>query len=313
MTRWSEFVLKYFPHQEIPRQSKARAKVHRQLDETLLKDPEFAALDSQFCSKIELAQSLLKQAIERGLPFTTMLMDSWYLSPELVKTLAQHQKDWVSLLKRNRNLEAHSFQLNDAQGQPIAFAGTQIKVEALVPLIPQSAYRKIAIAGQDYWCFTRSLRIRGLGKVRLVISFDNPQIRGTYAVLVTNRCDWSAPEILVKYLQRWSIETFYRDSKQQLGLGDYRMRSLEAIQTHWTLVFVAYSLLHLACLPPPPTKGQGKLPSFPSQSIGEICRQQGEALIQALILFAHDLLQQGQSAAQVFSDLFAKQQKVMTQ
>jgi Transposase DDE domain len=122
----------------------------------------------------------------------------------------------------------------------------------------------------------------------------------------------SAKEISAKYLQRWSIETFYRDSKQQLGLGDYRMRSLEAIQTHWTLGFVAYSLLHLACLPPPPTKGQGKLPSLPSQSIGEVCRQQGEALIESLILFAHYLLQQGQSAAQVFSGLFAKQQqKVM--
>ena len=314
VTRWSEFVLKYFPHQEIPRQAKARAKVHRQVDETLLKDPEFAALAGQFHSKIDLAQGLVKQAIERGVPFKTVLMDSWYLSPELVQSLAQSQKDWVSLLKHNRNLAAHSFQLNDAQGQPIELAEAQISVETLVPLIPQSAYRKVEINGQAYWCFTRSLRIATLGKVRIVISFSNFQLKGTYAVLVTNRRDWSAKEILAKYLQRWSIETFYRDSKQQLGLGDYRMRSLEAIQTHWTLVFVAYSLLHLACLPPSPTKGQGKLPSLPSQSIGEVCRQQGEALIESLILFAHNLLQQGQSTAQVFSSLFAKQQqKVMAQ
>jgi len=47
-------------------------------------------------------------------------MDSWYLSTELVETLRQYQKDWVSLLKRNRNLEVHSFQIKDAQGQPIA-------------------------------------------------------------------------------------------------------------------------------------------------------------------------------------------------
>ena len=102
-------------------------------------------------------------------------------------------------------------------------------MEALVPLIPRSAYRKIAINGQAYWCFTRGLRIATLGKVRIVISFDNSELRRTYAVPVTNRRDWSAKEILAKYLQRWSIETFYRDSKQQLGLGEYRMRSLEAI------------------------------------------------------------------------------------
>jgi hypothetical protein len=146
-----------------------------------------------------------------------------------------------------------------------------------------------------------------------VISFDNPELRGTYAVLVSNRTDWSAREILVRYLQRWSIETFYQDSKQRLGLGDYRMRTLEAIQAHWCLVFVAYSLLHLACLPPSLPKGRGKPPARPSQSIGAACRQQSQALIQDLILFAHDLLQQGRSAAQVFHDLFAKQQgEVMT-
>jgi hypothetical protein len=69
-------------------------------------------------------------------------MDSWYLSPELVAKLTELQKDWVSLLKRNRNLEVHSFQLKDAQGQPIALPGTQIKVADLVPLIPATAYRK---------------------------------------------------------------------------------------------------------------------------------------------------------------------------
>jgi hypothetical protein len=34
-----------------------------------------------------------------------------------------------------------------------------------------------------------------------------------------------------------------------LGFNAYRMRSAEAIGKHWCLVFVAYSLLHLTCLP----------------------------------------------------------------
>ena len=76
-----------------------------------------------------------------------------------------------------------------------------------------------------YWCFTRSVRVPGLGKVRLVISFENPQLTGTYAVLLTNRTDWSAKKILATYLQRWPIETFYQDSKGHLGLDQYRIRS----------------------------------------------------------------------------------------
>jgi len=121
--------------------------------------------------------------------------------------------------------------------------------------------------------------------------------------LVTNRADWSAHRIIATYLQRWPIETFYQDGKEHLGLDEYRMRDAEAIQKHWCLVFVAYSLLHLDCLPP--SLKQGRLPI---KTIGEACRQQAQALIEALILHTHARLQLGQKAQDIFAQLFAKQQ-----
>jgi DDE superfamily endonuclease len=142
VTRWEKFMAQYFPEQAIPAQAKARQKLHRPFDQQLQQDPEFAQLYEQFRRQIDWAKVLLEPAIKLGLPFQTVLMDSWYLSPELVAKLTELQKDWVSLLKRNRNLEVHSFQLKDAQGQPIALPGTQIKVADLVPLIPATAYRK---------------------------------------------------------------------------------------------------------------------------------------------------------------------------
>jgi SRSO17 transposase len=311
VTDWERFVRQQFPSQIMPPTAKERAKLHRQLDQQLRQDPEFERLHQQFRSKITIASELIKQAVEQGLPFSTLLFDSWYLSPELVALLAEYEKDWVSLLKSNRNLEVHSFVLKDEQGQAVPLEGPHIQVAELVPLIPTQSYRPILVNDQTYWCFTFCVRIPSLGKVRLVISFDNPHGIGTYAVLVTNRTDWSAQQVLRQYLWRWPVETFYRDSKQLLGLEDYRVRSLEAMQAHWCLVFVAYSLLHLACLPPSSNR-PGKRPVAPSQSIGAVCRQQAQALIQALILFAHDRLQQGQSAATVFQDLFAKQQPQVT-
>jgi hypothetical protein len=151
--------------------------------------------------------------------------------------------------------------------------------------------------------------VPSLGKVRIVISYDNADLEGTYAVLISNRTDWSAKRMIKAYLQRWPIETFYQDSKGHLGLDAYRMRTSEAIKKHWCLVFVAYSLLHLECLPAPPVRGKAKKVYHPIKTIGEACRQQGEAVIEALILYAHDLLQRGKSAAEVFAMLFAKQRK----
>ena len=84
------------------------------------------------------------------------------------------------------------------------------------------------------------------------------------------------------------------------------MRNAEAIKKHWCLVFVAYAFLPRDCLPPSPRKG-----SLPVKTIGEACRQQAQALIEAVILYAHEQLQRGQQAVELFAPLFAKQQPAM--
>ena len=309
-TDWEAFVKKHVPDRAIPTTKKDRQRFHKDVDPILLQDPAFRARHEQFQTKIALAMELIETAVERGVPFSLVLMDSWYLSPDVVAVLNQHQKDWVSLLKKNRQLETASFTLRDALGQNIALEGPHIKVEDLVPLIPHQAYRRVEINAREYWYFALNVRIPGLGKVRLVISYDTKDLTGAYAVLVTNRTDWSAQKIIQTYLQRWPIETFYQDSKGHLGLDEYRMRKAEAIQKHWCLVFVAYSLLHLDCLPASPMKRNPS--THPIKTIGEACRQQGQALLERLILFSHDLMQQGQSATEVLATLFAKQQPVMT-
>jgi SRSO17 transposase len=306
-TRWEEFVRKHFPAQEIPTGKKPRTRLHKQVDETLLQDAEFAALHKQFQTKIALATELIKQAVEHAVPFQTVLMDSWFLCAEMAEELATLKKDWVRLLKKNRNLEVNSFTVRDAQGQKIELAGPHIKVEELVPLIPPNAYTQVTIGEREYWYFALNLRVPGLGKVRIVLSFGNAELTGTYAVLVSNRTDWSAKKLLETYLQRWPIETFYQDSKGHLGLDEYRMRKAAAIKKHWCLVFVAYSFLHLQCLAASPSKRRGL--AHPIKTIGEVCRQQGQALIEKLIVYAHELLQCGQSTAEVFATIFAKQQE----
>ena len=212
----------------------------------------------------------------------------------------------------------------------------------------------ITIDERTFWTFALAVRkvarcgaIPELGKVRIVVSYANADLTGTYVVLevarrgaITNRLDWSAERIIRTYLRRWpkvalstpsrgcrgAIETFYQDSKQYLGLDEYRMRSAEAFKKHWCLVFVAYSLLHLDCLAatdPPLRGGEPKaktlIPiktiSHPSRGGGEACRQQSQALkvalrgaIESLILYAHEQLSMGADATDVFAALFAAQQ-----
>jgi hypothetical protein len=302
---WEAFVHQHVPDRPIPRTKKERARFQKAVAPVLLADPHFQKLHEQFRTKIDLGMALLDAAIHHKVPFRVLLFDSWYLSEELVSMARYRKKDWISLLKKNRNLETNSFVLKDAAGKAMELEGPHIAVEELVPLIPPTAYREVTVGGTTYWTFTLAVRLPGLGKVRLVVSVKSAELTGTYAVLVSNRVDWNAQRIMALYLHRWPIETFYQDGKTSLGLDEYRMRSAEAIGKHWCLVCVAYSLLHLDCLPPSPTKA-----SFPLKTIGEACRQQAQALIEALILYAHERLQLGQRAEDIFAYVFAKQQPV---
>jgi len=306
LTCWEAFVHKHFPDRPIPTTKKERARLHKAVDPILLEEPAFQKLHQQFRTKIDLGIALLESAIQHKVPFHVLLFDSWYLAEELVSMARYRKKDWISLLKKNRNLETSSFSLKDTAGKRIPLAGPHIAVEDLGPLIPPTAYREVTVGDKTYWTFTLAVRLPGLGKVRLVVSFKNAELTGTYAVLVSNRADWSAQRIMTLYLQRWPIETFYQDGKTSLGLDEYRMRSAEAIGKHWCLVFVAYSFLHLDCLPPSPTPGHR-----PLKTIGAACRQQAQALIEALILYAHERLQLGQRAEDIFAHVFAKQQTLL--
>ena len=134
-TRWAEYVHKHFPDQPIPTKSKKRARLHKEVDPILLEDPDFQQLHQQFRTKIDLSIDLLEAAIRHKGPFSVLVFDSWYLAEELVSMARYRHKDWMSLLKKNRNLETNSFVLKDTTGKPIRLAGPHIAVEDLVPLV----------------------------------------------------------------------------------------------------------------------------------------------------------------------------------
>ncbi|MGH8068010.1 MAG: IS701 family transposase [Candidatus Entotheonellia bacterium] len=302
LTQWAAALAQPFPDLPIPREKQARNRLHQQVDPVVLQDPDFRARHEQFRTTMALAIDLVGEAIRCKVPVGVVVFDAWYLAEDLVRVLARRRKDWISLLKTNRGLETASFQRRDVNGWALKLPGPHLAVEDLVPLIPATAYRPIKVREQTYWCFTLAVRLAGVGKVRVVMSFEDEALTGRSVVLVTNRVDWSAAKIIGLYLHRWPTETFDQDSKGHLGFNAYRMRSAEAIGNQWCRVFVAYSLVHLTCLPAGPDRTQGLM-----HTIGDACRQQGRALIQNLLVFVHDRLSQSLTIDHVFAGLFAKQ------
>jgi hypothetical protein len=63
--------------------------------------------------------------------------------------------------------------------------------------------------------------------------------------LATNKIDVPTEHVIRSYGMRWRIETFFEDSKQDLGLRDCELQTDEGISRHWHLLMAAYSFVRL--------------------------------------------------------------------
>lgn len=107
------------------------------------------------------------------------------------------------------------------------------------------AFSKVKALDKNYWVYTEVLNVNRLGRVRVVVSYDNPDLEGDPVILASSRAHWETKRVVQCYLLRFRVDNFYRDAKQNLGLGGCHLRTLKGAGSHWLLGFTGYSLLKL--------------------------------------------------------------------
>ena len=125
------------------------------------------------------------------------------------------------------------------------YRGRQLKASELAGSIGPALRKPLAVGEREQWYFTCTLRIPDVRhKVRILILWQHREDEQARIILVTNRVHWEASRIVRVYRHRWTgTETFHRDGKQQLGMGDCQLRDGEGQTRHMYLVMLAYSLL----------------------------------------------------------------------
>jgi DDE superfamily endonuclease len=145
----------------------------------------------------------------------------------------------------------------DAQGRPrgyvgdlkfnrkLEWKGRLVRADELAKTIPAADRKEVRRGDKRQWYFTCTLTIPKVGhRVRVVILWNQKNDSEPCKILVTNRVQWEVSRILRVYRYRWTgTETFHRDGKQQLGMGDCQLRDDQGQTRHMYLVMLAYSLL----------------------------------------------------------------------
>ena len=225
-------------------------------------DPESTAV---FKNHTELAIELIDDVMKRQIPgdFT---FDSYFTNAEVQNHIQDKGRNYVGDFKQNRW---------------VIFQGREIKFQDMAVSITAESRKSFQRGDQTQWYFTVTIRVPEVNhKVRILIIWDRKNGSEPVKVLITNRTNWEATRMLLVYRSRWTgTETFHRDAKQQLGMGDCQLMSGQGHDRHMYLVFTAYSLLVRTLGSTHPSEwARRKL-----KTIGEACQAVRGQTLEALV------------------------------
>jgi hypothetical protein len=187
-------------------------------------------------SKIEFAKELITLANDK-IPLKEVIMDSWYMSTDVIKLCLKKRLDVIGCIKSNRTV---SFVLEKRK------KCEYIRLKKYFKTLKEKDFDINIIDDDTYKIHERIVRIKHIGFVKLLITQEWIVKKKKWSrpfYLICTDTTRSAVQIIRTYAKRWSIETFHRDIKQNLGLEACMIRGRKGITRHTILVVLAYAIL----------------------------------------------------------------------
>ena len=189
-------------------------------------------------SKLELSLQMLQLALKKGVRATYVLFDRWFTSPKFLQAIRFLGLHAIGRLK-NDNVCYH-------------YQGCSLTVTQL--------YRRIKsdlVWNQELQLSLSTVAVtcaNGLaGQIIFSKGYQEPEIDKLPGAKLSPKSSWAAffstdtaltaPEVVKKYMSRWSIEVFFKEAKTMLGLGKDPSQSFQAQICAMTLTFLRYNLL----------------------------------------------------------------------
>ena len=189
-------------------------------------------------SKLELSLQMLQRALTKGVRASYVLFDRWFTSPKFLQAIRALGLHAIGRLK------------NDAVRY--GYQGRWLTVAQLYRL-----KKSDLVWNQELQYSLATVAVtcaNGLtGKIIFSKGYQEPEIdqrpgaklapKSYWAAFFTTDANLTAPEVVKKFMSRWSIEVFFKEAKTLLGLGKDPGQSFQAQICAITLTFLRYNLL----------------------------------------------------------------------
>lgn len=181
----------------------------------------YKARKESLIAKTDAAILLIKRALAAGICADYVLMDTWFTTEPMIKSILEEGLDVIGMVK----------QLN----QRYTYKGKKYTLPELQKFVHFDSIRNIF----GSLCVTTKNGI----PVKIVF-VRNRNKKSECLYLLSTDCSLSDSEIVRIYGNRWSIECFFKASKSCMKLGtEFQSRTYDAMVSHTTIVFTRYIIL----------------------------------------------------------------------
>ena len=183
-------------------------------------------LEIKFRKKTEFALELLKSFEVDSNQTLFVLADTFYATSDIINYSNLKKHNFISQLKSNR-----LFYIN----------GHKTNVRKYLKKINFKDKQKVRIGKNTYRAFSKIVNLKTGGEVKIVVTKCTAHCTAT--VLFSTNTALSIFEIMKAYNKRWTIEVFFKMSKQHLGFNAYQSIDIRAINSHLCLSMFSHILL----------------------------------------------------------------------
>ena len=245
-------------------------------------------------TQLEIAADLVDECETIGFKKDAYVLDGAFLDKDLMGRIEGYGQAWVTRLAKTRLVQ-------------VATGGFVTVAEFAATLSKKDFTRTVVTTRHGeprvYWCFGKNMMLHHWKKLRIVISYDNEELKGEPYFLISNKTNWvQAQKILQTYTMRDPIEHLFRDQKQELGFEDNQQRTETSVLRHWELTFAAHAFLELGFEVSYP---EG-MPVPVLETIGQKCRFFETELLQSFVNHIKALVLDNRDTEEVLTALAFK-------
>ncbi len=184
-------------------------------------------------SKVKIVQDIASE-LPAAPVISYFLCDSWYTCGDIMDAFIKKGFCTIGALRTNRVLYPCGIKQKISE-----FALYLRKTDAAVSLV--------TVGSRSYYVYRYEGALNGIENAVVLISYPKDAFHTPKALraFISTDASLSTREILEKYVERWAVEVFFRQSKDKLAFGRYQIRSSEGIQRYWLLMSLAH---FIACI-----------------------------------------------------------------